>query len=69
MLMNQYETTVVKPDVGGDTIEAALDRADVSLQGGKLLEIDHWGKSARVRNPKAYPWYSRPHCSWAKDPW
>ena len=47
MLMNQYETTVVlKPDVGGDTIEAALDRVRdvVSTQGGKLLEIDHWGK-------------------------
>ena len=47
MLMNHYETTVVlKPDVGGDTIEAALDRVRdvVSNQGGKLLEIDHWGK-------------------------
>ena len=47
MLMNHYETTVVlKPDVGGDTIEAALDRVRdvVNGQGGKLLEIDHWGK-------------------------
>lgn len=47
MLMNHYETTVVlKPDVGGDTIESALDRMRevVSSEGGKLLEIDHWGK-------------------------
>ena len=47
MLMNHYETTVVlKPDVGGDTIEAALDRVRdvVTSQGGTLLEIDHWGK-------------------------
>jgi small subunit ribosomal protein S6 len=47
MLMNHYETTVVlKPDVGGDTIEAALDRVRdvVTNQGGTLLEIDHWGK-------------------------
>ena len=45
--MNHYETTVVlKPDVGGDTIEAALDRLRdvVTNQGGKFLEVDHWGK-------------------------
>ena len=47
MLMNEYETTLVlRPDIGGDTIEGALDRVRdvVAKDGGKLLSIEHWGK-------------------------
>ena len=47
MLMNEYETTLVlRPDIGGETIEGALDRVRdvVSKESGKLLSIDHWGK-------------------------
>ena len=47
MLMNEYETTLVlRPDIGGDTIEGALDRVRdvVSKESGKLLSIEHWGK-------------------------
>ncbi len=47
MLMTEYETTVVlRPDLGGDAIEATLDRVRdvVKGGGGKLLGIDHWGK-------------------------
>ncbi|MEE8410839.1 MAG: 30S ribosomal protein S6 [Myxococcota bacterium] len=47
MLLTEYETTVVvRPDIGGDAIEATLDRIRdaVSGRGGKMLHIDHWGK-------------------------
>ena len=47
MLMTEYETTmVVRPDIGGDAIEATLDRVRdaVKNRGGKLLAINHWGK-------------------------
>lgn len=47
MLLTEYETTlVVRPDIGGDAIEATLDRVRdaVKNRGGKLLAIDHWGK-------------------------
>ncbi len=47
MLMTEYETTVVmRPDIGGDAIEATLDRMRevVKTSGGKLLAINHWGK-------------------------
>jgi len=47
MHLTEYETTVVmRPDLGGDAIEAALDRVRdvVRTGGGKLLGIDHWGK-------------------------
>jgi small subunit ribosomal protein S6 len=47
MLMTEYETTVVmRPDIGGDAIEATLDRVRevVKTGGGKLLAINHWGK-------------------------
>ena len=37
---------VVRPDVGGDAIEATLDRVReaVRSRGGKLVAINHWGK-------------------------
>lgn len=47
MLMTEYETTVVlRPDLGGDNVEATLDRVRdvVKNGGGKLLAINHWGK-------------------------
>jgi small subunit ribosomal protein S6 len=47
MHLTEYETTVVmRPDLGGDAVEAALDRVRevVRTGGGKLLGIDHWGK-------------------------
>jgi small subunit ribosomal protein S6 len=47
MLLTEYETTlVVRPDIGGDAIEATLDRVRdaVKNRGGKLLAINHWGK-------------------------
>lgn len=47
MLMTEYETTVVvRPDVSGDQVETALDRVRdvIKKQGGKLVEIEHWGK-------------------------
>ena len=43
-MLNEYETTVIlKPDLGGDDIEAALDRIRdvVSKEGGKLLNVEH----------------------------
>lgn len=46
-MMTEYETTmVVRPDIGGDAIEAMLDRVReaVRKKGGKLLAINHWGK-------------------------
>ena len=46
MTFTEYETTVVmRPDIGGDAIEATLDklRGHVS-SGGKLIAIDHWGR-------------------------
>jgi small subunit ribosomal protein S6 len=45
--MTEYETTVIlKPDLGGDAVEGALDkvREVVKTGGGKLLAINHWGK-------------------------
>ena len=45
--MTEYETTMVlKPELGGDQIEAVLDRVREVLRGqqGKLLAINHWGK-------------------------
>ncbi|MBI5508285.1 MAG: 30S ribosomal protein S6 [Deltaproteobacteria bacterium] len=47
MHMTEYETTVVvRPDVGGDAIEATLDRVREAVRGrgGKLIAINHWGK-------------------------
>ncbi len=47
MFLTEYETTVVvRPDVGGDAVEATLDRVReaVRSRGGKLLAINHWGK-------------------------
>ena len=47
MFMTEYETTmVVRPDVGGDAIEATLDRIReaVKSRGGKIIAINHWGK-------------------------
>ena len=45
-MMTEYETTVVlRPDVGGDAIEATLDKVRGAVaNGGKLLAINHWGK-------------------------
>jgi small subunit ribosomal protein S6 len=46
MLLTEYETTVVmRPDIGGDLIEATLDRVrNAVADGGKLIAINHWGK-------------------------
>ena len=47
MHLTEYETTmVVRPDIGGDAIEAMLDRVREAVRGrgGKLLAINHWGK-------------------------
>jgi small subunit ribosomal protein S6 len=47
MHLTEYETTVVvRPDVGGDAIEATLDRVREAVKGrgGKLIAINHWGK-------------------------
>ena len=47
MQMVEYETTlVIRPDVGGDAIEATLDkvRDAVSTKGGHMLAINHWGR-------------------------
>lgn len=47
MSLTEYETTVVmRADVGGDAIEATLDkvRDAVRGRGGKLLALNHWGK-------------------------
>ena len=47
MHLTEYETTVVvRPDVGGDAIEATLDRVREAVRGrgGKLIAINHWGK-------------------------
>lgn len=47
MQLTEYETTVViRPDIGGDAVEATLDRVRDVLKGqdGKLLAINHWGK-------------------------
>jgi len=47
MLLTEYETTmVVRPDIGGDAVEATLDRVReaVKARGGKLIAINHWGK-------------------------
>jgi small subunit ribosomal protein S6 len=47
MLMTEYETTMVlRPELGGDAIEATLDRVRdvVKTNGGKLIAINHWGK-------------------------
>jgi small subunit ribosomal protein S6 len=47
MTFSEYETTVVlRADVGGDAIEATLDkvREAVRGRGGKLIAINHWGK-------------------------
>lgn len=58
MLMTEYETTViVRPDVTGEQVESALDRVRdvIAKQGGKLIEIDHWGKKKL-----AYPMEKHP---------
>ncbi|MEO1173085.1 MAG: 30S ribosomal protein S6 [Myxococcota bacterium] len=58
MLMTEYETTVVvRPDVTGQQVEAALDRVRdvIGKQGGKLLEIDHWGKKKLAYPMKKHP--------------
>lgn len=58
MLMTEYETTViVRPDVTGEQVESALDRVRevIAKQGGKLIEIDHWGKKKL-----AYPMQKHP---------
>jgi small subunit ribosomal protein S6 len=47
MNLTEYETTMlVRPDIGGDAIEATLDRVREAIKnrGGKLLAINHWGK-------------------------
>ena len=46
MLLSEYETTVVlRPDIGGESIESTLDRVrNAVADGGKLLAINHWGK-------------------------
>ena len=47
MHLTEYETTVVvRPDIGGDAIEATLDRVREAVRGrgGKLIAINHWGK-------------------------
>ena len=47
MVLTEYETTVViRPDIGGDAVEATLDRLRdvVRSAGGKLVAINHWGK-------------------------
>jgi len=47
MLMTEYETTMVlRPELGGDAVEATLDRVRDVLKnnGGKLIAINHWGK-------------------------
>lgn len=47
MSLTEYETTVViRPDIGGDAVEATLDKVRdvVKNRGGKLLAINHWGK-------------------------
>lgn len=57
MLMNEYETTVIlKPDLGGDDIEAALDRIRdvVSKEGGKLLNVEHWGRKRLAYDIQKY---------------
>ncbi len=45
-MLTEYETTLVlRPNIGGDAIEATLDKMrGVIADGGKLLAIDHWGK-------------------------
>ncbi|MEM6533421.1 MAG: 30S ribosomal protein S6 [Myxococcota bacterium] len=56
--MTEYETTVVvRPDVTGQQVEAALDRVRdvIGKQGGKLLEIDHWGKKKLAYPMKKHP--------------
>lgn len=58
MLMTEYETTVVvRPDVTGEQVEAALDRVRdvIGKQGGKLLEIEHWGKKKLAYPMKKHP--------------
>lgn len=58
MLMTEYETTVVvRPDVNGQQVEAALERVRdvIGKQGGKLLEIDHWGKKKLAYPMKNHP--------------
>ena len=55
--MNEYETTVIlKPDLGGDDIEAALDRIRdvVSKEGGKLLNVEHWGRKRLAYDIQKY---------------
>jgi len=46
MHFTEYETTVVlRPDIGGELIEATLDRVRKAVaDGGKMLAINHWGK-------------------------
>lgn len=47
MTMTEYETTLVlRPDLGGESTEAALDRVRdvIKNKNGKLLGITHWGK-------------------------
>ncbi len=47
MFLTEYETIVViRPDIGGDAIEALLDKLrDVVRVGeGKLIAITHWGR-------------------------
>lgn len=47
MSLIEYETTVIiRPDIGGDSVEGTLDRVRdvIKNQGGKLLAINHWGK-------------------------
>lgn len=47
MSLTEYETTVViRANVGGDAVEAALDRMRdvIKSRNGKLLAINHWGK-------------------------
>jgi small subunit ribosomal protein S6 len=47
MHLTEYETTVVvRPDIGGDAIEATLDRVREAVRGrgGKMIAINHWGK-------------------------
>lgn len=47
MHVTEYETTLVlRPDVGGDLIEAVLDKVRTAIRnhGGKVVKMSHWGK-------------------------
>ena len=47
MSLTEYETTVVlRADIAGEAVEITLDkvREAVRSRGGKLVNIEHWGK-------------------------